>query len=120
MLDSHPVDLSAEVEDRSVLRQKHRLLAIATQALAVRVRGGPDAEPIDLAVVAVDVVYPVGTFAAGSFVQNEDTLVTLARNSRTCVVNLFINGIASGSYSDTSGRYAPTSGTLYFVPDQSR
>jgi hypothetical protein len=62
----------------------------------------------------------VGTFAAGSFIQNEDALVTLARNSTTCVVSPFINGVASGSYSDTSGLYAPTSGTLYFVPDQSR
>ena len=61
--------------------------------------------------------YPVGTFAAGSFVQNEDTFVTLTRDATTRVVNLFINGVASGSYTDTTDLYAPASGTLYFFLD---
>ena len=61
--------------------------------------------------------YPVGTFAAGSFVQNEDTFVTLTRDATTRVVSLFINGVASGTYTDTTDLYAQAGGALYFFLD---
>lgn len=61
--------------------------------------------------------YPVGTYAAGSFVQAEDTFVTLTRDATTRVVNLYINGVASGTYTDSTDLYAPASGTLYFFMD---
>jgi len=61
--------------------------------------------------------YPVGTYAAGSFVQAEDTFVTLTRDAATRVVNLYINGVASGTYTDSTDLYAPASGTLYFFMD---
>lgn len=61
--------------------------------------------------------YPVGTYAAGSFVQAEDTFVTLTRDATTRVVNLYINGVSSGTYTDSMDLYAPASGTLYFFMD---
>ena len=47
--------LAAEVEDRAVLREKHRLLAVA-HPVSVGVAGRADVEPIDLGVVAIEPV----------------------------------------------------------------
>jgi len=61
--------------------------------------------------------YPVGTYAMGSFTSNRDTFVTLTRDAATRVVNLYINGMPAGTYTDTMNLYAPTSGALYFFLD---
>jgi hypothetical protein len=44
--------------------------------------------------------YPVGTFAAGSFVQGQDVFVTITRDAGTQLVSLYINGVPSGTYTD--------------------
>ncbi|MFH1811560.1 MAG: DUF4215 domain-containing protein [Pseudomonadota bacterium] len=61
--------------------------------------------------------YPVGTYAAGSFVQDQDVFVTITREESTQLVSLFINGVAAGTYTDTGGLYAPAANTMYFLLD---
>ncbi|MEI8255056.1 MAG: MYXO-CTERM sorting domain-containing protein [Deltaproteobacteria bacterium] len=61
--------------------------------------------------------YPVGTFAAGSFSDGLDTFVTLTRDATTSLVILYINGLPSGTYTDTTNLYAPATGALYFFMD---
>lgn len=61
--------------------------------------------------------YPVGTYAAGSFVEDQDVFVTITRDAATKVVSLYINGIPSGTYTDTNDLYAPIANVLYFLMD---
>ena len=61
--------------------------------------------------------YPVGTYAAGSFVQDQDVFVTITRDAGTKLVSLYINGVPSGTYTDTTDLYAPSATTLYFLMD---
>jgi hypothetical protein len=61
--------------------------------------------------------YPVGTFAAGSFVQGQDVFVTITRDAGTQLVSLYINGVPSGTYTDTGNLYAPSATVVYFLMD---
>ncbi len=61
--------------------------------------------------------YPVGTYAAGSFVADQDVFVTLTRDAGTQLVSLFINGVASGTYADTANLYVPVASAMYFLMD---
>jgi len=61
--------------------------------------------------------YPVGFFAAGSFVQDQDLFVTITRDAATQLVSLYINGAASGTYVDTGNLYAPSATVVYFLMD---
>lgn len=61
--------------------------------------------------------YPVGTFAPGSFVTDQDVFVTITRDAATQLVSLYINGIASGTYVDTGNLYAPAASAMYFLMD---
>jgi len=61
--------------------------------------------------------YPVGTFAAGSFVQGQDVFVTITRDAGTQLVSLYINGVPSGTYTDTTNLYAPSATVVYFLMD---
>lgn len=61
--------------------------------------------------------YPVGTFASGSFVQDQDVFVTITRDAATKLVSLYINGTPSGTYTDTGDLYAPVATVLYFLMD---
>jgi cysteine-rich repeat protein len=61
--------------------------------------------------------YPVGTHAPGSFIADQDVFVTITRDATTQLVSLFIDGIASGTYSDTGNIYAPVASVMYFLMD---
>lgn len=61
--------------------------------------------------------YPVGTFAAGSFVENQDLFITITRDGTSKLVSLYINGTPSGTYVDTGDLYAPSATALYFLLD---
>jgi hypothetical protein len=61
--------------------------------------------------------YPVGTYAAGSFVSGQDVFVTITRDAGTQLVSLYINGMPSGTYTDTGNLYAPSDGVVYFLMD---
>jgi hypothetical protein len=61
--------------------------------------------------------YPVGSYAAGSFVQDQDVFVTITRDAATKLVSLYINGTPSGTYTDTNDLYAPSAGIVYFLLD---
>ncbi len=61
--------------------------------------------------------YPVGDYAAGSFVTNRDTFVTITRNGTSRLVSLYINGNAAGTYTDTGNLYAPSASVLYLFMD---
>jgi cysteine-rich repeat protein len=61
--------------------------------------------------------YPVGYFAAGSFVQDQDVFVTITRDAATQLVSLYINGVPSGTYVDTTNLYAPLATVVYFLMD---
>ena len=61
--------------------------------------------------------YPVGEYAPGSFVQDQDVFVTITRDATTKDVSLYINGIASGVYTDVDDLYAPSATALYFLMD---
>ncbi len=61
--------------------------------------------------------YPVGTFAAGSFVQGQDVFVTITRDAGTQLVSLYIDGTPSGTYTDTGNLYAPSATVVYFLMD---
>jgi hypothetical protein len=61
--------------------------------------------------------YPVGTFAAGSFVTGQDVFVTITRDAGTQLVSLYINGAPSGTYVDTTNLYAPSATVVYFLMD---
>lgn len=61
--------------------------------------------------------YPVGDYAAGSFVNNRDTFVTITRNGTSRLVSLYINGNAAGTYTDSSNLYAPSASVLYLFMD---
>jgi len=61
--------------------------------------------------------YPVGTFADGSFVDNQYSVMTLTRDGATSVVSLFIGLTPAGTYTDTNKTYVPLNGTLHFFMD---
>jgi cysteine-rich repeat protein len=62
--------------------------------------------------------YPVGTFAAGSFVENQDLFITITRDGASKLVSLYIDGVPSGVYVDAGNLYAPSAATaLYFLMD---
>ena len=61
--------------------------------------------------------YPVGSYAAGSFVQGQDVFVTITRDAGTKLVSLYINGVPSGTYTDTTDLYAPSATVVYFLMD---
>jgi cysteine-rich repeat protein len=61
--------------------------------------------------------YPVGFFAMGSFVQDQDVFVTITRDGTSKLVSLYINGVPSGTYSDTTDLYAPLATVVYLLMD---
>ena len=61
--------------------------------------------------------YPVGEYAAGSFVQGQDVFVTITRRGDTKEVDLYIDGAPSGTYVDTGDLYAPSATAVYFLMD---
>jgi hypothetical protein len=61
--------------------------------------------------------YPVGTFASGSFVQDQDVFVSITRDAGTQLVSLYINGVPSGTYTDINNLYAPSATVVYFLMD---
>jgi cysteine-rich repeat protein len=61
--------------------------------------------------------YPVGFFASGSFVQDQDVFVTITRDAGTKLVSLYINGVPSGTYTDTTDLYAPSATVVYLLMD---
>lgn len=61
--------------------------------------------------------FPLGTFAAGSFVSNQDVFVTVTRDANTKTASLYINGQAAGTQVDTNNLYTPLATTMYFLMD---
>jgi cysteine-rich repeat protein len=61
--------------------------------------------------------FPVGQFAAGSFVADQDVFFTITRDGGSKVVALYINGVPSGTYTDVGDLYAPSATVLYFLMD---
>lgn len=61
--------------------------------------------------------YPLGSFASGSFVQDQDVFVTVTRDGGTKEASLYINGVPSGTQTDTNDLYAPLATVVYFLMD---
>lgn len=61
--------------------------------------------------------YPVGTYADGSFVTDQDVFITITRDATSKLVSLYINGLPSGTYVDDGDLYAPSATVLYFLLD---
>ena len=61
--------------------------------------------------------YPVGEYAAGSFVADQDVFITITRDATSKLVSLYINGVPSGTYADAGDLYAPSATVLYFLLD---
>jgi hypothetical protein len=62
-------------------------------------------------------LYPVGTYAPGSFVNNRFSFVTFTRNAATNVVSVFVGTTPAGSYTDTGGLYVPSAQNVIFLMD---
>ncbi|MEO8674285.1 MAG: IPTL-CTERM sorting domain-containing protein [Casimicrobiaceae bacterium] len=62
-------------------------------------------------------LYPVGTFAPGSFVNNVYSFVTFTRDAATNVVSVFVGITPAGTYTDTTGLYVPSAQNVIFMMD---
>jgi cysteine-rich repeat protein len=67
--------------------------------------------------------YPVGTFAEGTWFDDQDVFVTITRDAATKIVSLYINGLPAGEYLDVGDEwspadlYVPAASTMYFLMD---
>ncbi|MEO8134014.1 MAG: hypothetical protein ABI831_08565 [Betaproteobacteria bacterium] len=62
-------------------------------------------------------LYPVGTFAPGSFVNNQYSFVTFTRDGTTNIVSVFVGTTPAGTYTDTGGLYVPSAQNVIFLMD---
>ena len=62
-------------------------------------------------------LYPVGTFAPGSFVNDQYSFVTFTRDGATNVVSVFVGTTPAGTYTDTGGLYVPSAQNIIFLMD---
>jgi uncharacterized repeat protein (TIGR02543 family) len=62
-------------------------------------------------------LYPVGTFAPGSFVNDRFSFVTFTRDAATNVVSVFVGTTPAGTYVDTGGLYVPSAQNVIFLMD---
>ena len=62
-------------------------------------------------------LYPVGTFAPGSFVNNTYSFVTFTRDAATNVVSVFVGTTPAGTYTDTTSLYVPSAQNVIFMMD---
>jgi uncharacterized repeat protein (TIGR02543 family) len=62
-------------------------------------------------------LYPVGTFAPGSFVNDHYSFVTFTRDATTNVVSVFVGTTPAGTYTDTGGLYVPLAQNVIFLMD---
>ena len=62
-------------------------------------------------------LYPVGTFAPGSFVNDHYSFVTFTRDAATNVVSVFVGTTPAGTYTDTGGLYVPLAQNVIFLMD---
>ncbi len=62
-------------------------------------------------------LYPVGTFAPGSFVNDVYSFVTFTRDGGTGVVSVFVGTTPAGTYTDTTGLYVPLAQNVIFLMD---
>jgi len=62
--------------------------------------------------------YPLGTYAQGSFVSDQDVFVTITREATSGLVSLYIDGAPLPSFSDArTSYYVPTDRVIYFLMD---
>lgn len=62
-------------------------------------------------------LYPVGTFASGSFVTDRFSFVTFTRDAATSVVSVFVGTTPAGTYTDSTGIYVPLAQDVIFLMD---
>jgi hypothetical protein len=62
-------------------------------------------------------LYPVGTFAPGSFVNDVYSFVTFTRDGGTGVVSVFVGTTPAGTYTDNTGLYVPLAQNVIFLMD---
>lgn len=62
-------------------------------------------------------LYPVGTFAPGSWVNDRFSFVTFTRNGTTNLVSVFVGTTPAGTYLDTGGLYVPSAQNVIFLMD---
>jgi hypothetical protein len=62
-------------------------------------------------------LYPVGTFAPGSFVNDVYSFVTFTRDGGTNVVSVFVGATPAGTYTDNTGLYVPLAQNVIFLMD---
>jgi hypothetical protein len=62
-------------------------------------------------------LYPVGTFAPGSFVTDQFSFVTFTRDAATNLVSVFVGTTPAGTYTDTGGLYVPSAQNVIFLMD---
>jgi len=62
-------------------------------------------------------LYPVGTFAPGSFVTDQFSFVTFTRDAATNLVSVFVGTTPAGTYSDIGGLYVPSAQNVIFLMD---
>jgi hypothetical protein len=62
-------------------------------------------------------LYPVGTFAPGSFVNDVYSFVTFTRDGATNLVSVFVGTTPAGTYADTTGLYVPSAQNVIFMMD---
>lgn len=62
-------------------------------------------------------LYPVGTFAPGSFVNDRFSFVTFTRDAATNVVSVFVGTTPAGTYVDTGLLYVPSAQNVIFLMD---
>lgn len=62
-------------------------------------------------------LYPVGTFAPGSFVNDVYSFVTFTRDATTKVVSVFVGTTPAGTYTDSTGLYVPSAQNVIFMMD---
>lgn len=62
-------------------------------------------------------LYPVGTFAPGSFVNNQFSFVTFTRDAATNVISVFVGTTPAGTYTDVGSLYVPSTQNVIFLMD---
>ena len=62
-------------------------------------------------------LYPVGTFAPGSWVNNQYSFVTFTRDASTNLVSVFVGTTPAGTYTDVGGLYVPLAQNVIFLMD---
>ncbi len=62
-------------------------------------------------------LYPVGTFAPGSFVNDRFSFVTFTRDAATNLVSVFVGTTPAGTYTDSGGLYVPLAQNVIFLMD---